>query len=85
MLYLFDSINIYIYIYIYIYIRIYIYTVYIYISGILTYIRMYEHTNSVETMVDWLIVHFSCTKAPPYKDYPFTETTAIRSLECFLK
>ena len=29
----------------------------------------YKDHLSIETTVDWLIVHFSCTKAPLYKDH----------------
>ena len=35
----------------------------------------------VDTMVNCLIVHFSYTKAPPYKDHLSTETTITWSLE----
>ena len=41
----------------------------------------YKDHLSIETMTGWLIVHFSCIKAPLYKDHLSTETTITSSIE----
>jgi hypothetical protein len=54
-------------------------------SQLRKYLTTCTMTPVLKTTVGWFIVHFSCTKTPPYKDHLSTETTITWSLEWSLQ